>query len=270
MTKPKRGKNAYARIIERIFKNNYSKGASEITFSRDELVAAAEYLHIPLPKNLGDIVYSFRYRNELPESVRKLAPENTEWIIRPAGKAKYKFVASAQAFVSPNPMLAETKIPNATPGVIESYSLSDEQALLAKLRYNRMIDIFTGLTCYSLQNHLRTHVSHLGQVETDEVYTGIEKRGCHYILPVQAKGGADRLGIIQIEQDVALCKEKFESLLCRPIAAQFIDHSLIALFAFEFSDGHIAIASEKHYRLAPPDDISLQDLETYRMRGQVH
>ncbi len=29
---------------------------------------------------------------------------------------------------------------------IEMYALSDEQALLAKLRYNRLLDVFTGVT----------------------------------------------------------------------------------------------------------------------------
>jgi hypothetical protein len=30
---------------------------------------------------------------------------------------------------------------------------------------NRIIDIFTGVTCYSLQNHLRTTLTDIGQVE---------------------------------------------------------------------------------------------------------
>jgi hypothetical protein len=53
-------------------------------------------------------------------------------------------------------MLAETKVPDSTPGLISLYALNDEQALLARLRYNRLIDIFTGISCYSLQSHLRT------------------------------------------------------------------------------------------------------------------
>ncbi|HAI86179.1 MAG TPA: endonuclease, partial [Firmicutes bacterium] len=76
-------------------------------------------------------------------------------------------------------ILHAIKVPDATPGIVELYSLQDEQALLAKVRYNRLIDIFTGLTCYSLQNHLRTHVPELGQVETDELYVGIERGGSH-------------------------------------------------------------------------------------------
>ena len=100
-----------------------------------------------------------------------------------------------------NPAMAETKIPDATPGVIALYALNDEQALLAKLRYNRLIDIFTGVTCYSLPNHLRTTVKGIGQVETDEIYIGIDRRGVHYVFPVQAKGGKDTQNIVQIEQD---------------------------------------------------------------------
>lgn len=89
------------------------------------------------------------------------------------------------------------KVPDATPGIIAKYALNDEQALLAKVRYNRLLDIFTGVTCYSLQNHLRTTVPNMGQIETDELYVGVDKRGVHYVLPVQAKGGKDKLGIVQ-------------------------------------------------------------------------
>ena len=62
----------------------------------------------------------------------------------------------------------------------------------------------------------------LGQVETDEVYIGLNRHGAHYVLPVQAKGGKDRISVIQIEQDFALCAQDFANLFCRPIAAQFM------------------------------------------------
>ena len=111
-------------------------------------------------------------------------------------------------------------------------AIPGRRALLAKLRYNRLIDTFTGVTCYSLQNHLRTTVPDLGQVETDELYVGLDRKGAHYIIPVQAKGGRDKLNIVQIEQDMLLCEAKFPNLLCRSIAAQFMENNLIALFEF--------------------------------------
>ena len=136
-------------------------------------------------------------------------------------------------------MLPITKVPDATPGIVARYALTDEQALLAKLRYNRLVDVFTGVTCYSIQNHLRTTVRSIGQIETDEIYVGVDRRGAHFILPVQAKGRADQIGVVQIEQDLALCDEQFPNLIARPIAAQFMDDDGIALFEFaRDSDGY--------------------------------
>ena len=171
--------------------------------------------------------------------------------------------------ISPREHLARTKIPDATPGIIDRYALSDEQALLAKLRYNRLIDIFTGLTCYSLQSHLRTSVKGLGQVETDEVYVGIDRGGVHYILPVQAKGAAERIGIVQIEQDFAVCAAKFPNLIPVPLAAQFLDADVIALFAFERTAGEVAITVEKHYALVPQESLTDEELRSYAGRSSL-
>ncbi len=260
------GSDLYSKLIEHIFLARYQKGMEEIDFHRDDIVRAAKDLAIKLPKNLGDVIYSFRYRRKLPQSVITRAPKGKEWIIQAAGRSRYRFVARTLATITPNQMMAETKVPDSTPGVISIYALNDEQALLAKLRYNRLIDVFTGVTCYSLQSHLRTTVLDLGQVETDELYIGVDKRGVHYVFPVQAKGGKDTLGIVQIEQDFAMCAEKFPSLTCRPIAAQFMAEDLIALFEFEQQETGIGISSEKHYRLVSPEDVTPEDLEIYRSR----
>jgi hypothetical protein len=258
--------NRYAQIIEAIFLKSYKKGKSEILFTRDQITSTAAKLKIQLPKNIGDLLYSFRYRAALPKSITKKAPEGFEWIIRPAGRALYKIVLTKQTYFKPTEHLAETKIPDATPGIISKYAMNDEQGLLAKVRYNRLIDIFTGLTCYSLQNHLRTTVPGIGQVETDEIYIGLDKRGVHYILPIQAKGGNDKLGVVQIEQDFAIGAAKFPALICKPIAAQFMSNGAIALFEFELTKEGIAITTEKHYRLVKPDELSSEELESYKAR----
>jgi hypothetical protein len=155
---------------------------------------------------------------------------------------------------------------DATPGVIARYALSDEQALLAVVRYNRLVDIFAGITCYSLQNHLRTTVRDVGQVEIDEIYIGIDKRGAQYVLPIQAKGRTDKIGIVQIEQDMAVCVAKFPTLICRPLAAQFMQNGVIAMFEFEQTEEGIKITGERHYRLVGPDALSTDELAQYRNR----
>jgi hypothetical protein len=159
-------------------------------------------------------------------------------------------------------------IPDATPEIIAFNSLSDEQALLAKVRYNRLIDIFLGVTAYSLQNHLRTTVKGLGQIEIDEVYVGIDRHGCQYIIPVQAKGGSDQLSTVQAKQDIACCAEKFPDLVCRAISAQFMDDSRIAIFELCLDDsGLVRTVEERHYRLVPGDQIDAADREIYRRRA---
>ena len=262
------GQNIYNSIIERIFLSKYKHGTTEINFERDEIAKCGKDLNIELPKNFGDLVYSFRYRKALPEKIQATAEKGKAWIIRGAGRAKYRFVLVPDRPLVPNENLATTKVPDATPGIVAKYAMNDEQALLAKLRYNRLIDIFTGVTCYSLQNHLRTTVDEMGQVETDEIYVGVDKKGVQYVLPVQAKGGTDELSIVQIEQDMALCGQKFPSLLCRPIGTQFMQNEVIAMFEFEEGDQGVVISAEKHYKLVPPDEVTEADLDLYRRRKE--
>jgi hypothetical protein len=257
----------YSSIIEGIFLSKFRRGMRQVDFEREDIVRFGKRLKISLPKNLGDLVYSFRYRAALPDTIQATAGEGEAWIIRPAGRSKYRFVLVAHNPIVPNDGLTMTKVPNSTPGIVAKYAFNDEQALLARVRYNRLIDVFTGVTCYSLQNHLRTTVPEMGQVETDEIYVGIDRKGAQYVFPIQAKGGTDRLSIVQIEQDLAVCANKFPSLICRPIGAQFMEGDEIALFEFEEADGGIGIASEKHYKLVPPEEVTEADLEKYRQRA---
>lgn len=235
----------------------------EVPFIREEIEHAAQVLGLPRPKNLGDVPYSFRYRRALPESIRRIQPQGEAWIIRPQGRSKYAFVLVPEFEISPSPIMAETKVPDATPGIVSLYSATDEQALLTKIRYNRLIDIFTGVTCYSLQNHLRTTVPNMGQVETDEIYVGVDRRGAHHVFPVQAKGGSDRLGIVQIEQDFALCAQRFPLLIRRAIAAQFMADDVIALFMFEETENGVALLTEKHYCLMAAGEMDASETASY-------
>lgn len=139
----------YSRIIAHIFAKHYKRGAKELTFDREEIVEAAEELKLPRPKNVGDVVYSFRSRRAFPESIKKTATGELQWILRKAGPSKYRFMLAKQWSITPDPHQTAIKVPNATPGIIAKYALDDEQALLAVLRYNRLVDLFTGITCYS-------------------------------------------------------------------------------------------------------------------------
>ncbi len=261
--------NRYSAIIAKVFSNHYGKKSESFEFTRDEFAGIAAELDIKLPKNVGDLIYSFRYRNELPDSILATAKNGLEWIIEGAGRAKYRFRLVKLNRIVPREELLTIKVPDATPQIIGAYALGDEQALLAKVRYNRLVDVFLGITAYSLQNHLRTTVKHVGQIEIDEIYVGIDRHGRQFVVPVQAKGGSDKHGVVQTQQDVAFCAQAFKNLVCRPVSAQFMSDERIAMFELTVVDGVIRVVDEKHYQLVGAKAISSEELAAYGIHGQA-
>ena len=255
---------SYNSIIERVFLDRFRPGDIEVQFVRDDLVDVATDLGVPLPKNLGDVLYTFRYRRPLPKAILDTAPPGKEWTIRGAGQAVYTFRLVTVNRIVPNPALMTIKIPDATPEIVSAHAMSDEQALLAKIRYNRLLDVFLGVSAYSLQNHLRTTVRDLGQIEVDEIYVAVDSTGRQFVLPVQAKGGSDQLSVIQSEQDLLWCRERLPDLICRPILTQFAQDDLIAMFEVALDQGEIKVVQEKHYRLVPASEVTSEDLLRYR------
>lgn len=258
--------NRYSQIIAEIFRRKYKRGKSRLSFDRAEFAKVASELGIELPKNVGDNIYSFKYRAELPVSIAQTAPEGLEWIISGAGRSKYEFRLVKPMEIKPRTDLVVVKIPDATPEIIGAYALGDEQALLAKVRYNRLIDIFLGIAASSLQNHLRTTVKGIGQIEIDELYVGVDRSGCQYVVPVQAKGGKDKHGRQQTEQDIACCEAKFPKLKCRAVSAQFMPNNRIAMFELAIQEDEVRVVSEEHYELVAATDITDKDLALYSIK----
>ena len=256
-------KNRYNAIIEKLFFNHYDGLKTSFEFVRPEIKTVADELKIDLPDNIGDVIYTFRFRAPLPLSILETQTEEKEWVIELAGRARYRFKLVKINRIVPREDLIKIDIPDATPELIRAYSLDDEQALLAIVRYNRLIDTFLGLTTYSLQNHLRTTVKGTGQIEIDELYVGIDKRGCHYVIPVQAKGGKDQIGIVQVAQDIKFVDQKFPGMRCRAIAAQFMNEGVIALFELTLQDGEMRVVDEKHYRLVPAASLDQNAIKNY-------
>lgn len=263
MAKKNNSGSNYARVMEYIFAAHFKKGLFEFPFSRDEITDAVTALNVPRPKNIGDVVYAYRYRKRLPASIVATQPEGYEWIIQGAGTAMYRFRLVPLNRILPRTCMLPIKIPDATPEIIGNYALGDEQALLAKVRYNRLIDMFLGITTFSLQNHLRTTVKGIGQIEIDEIYVGVDKHGRQYVIPVQAKGGRDQHGVVQTSQDIACCADKFPALICRPVSVQFVTPTKIAMFELAEDEGEIKLVEEKHYHLVPASDITMEDLASY-------
>ena len=121
-------RNRYEVLILTIFKNHYREGSAEFEFDRSEIETVARDLGIRLPKNLGDLIYSFRYRRDLPKEIVATEKAGKEWIIAPAGRSKYRFRLSKLVRAVPNESLDAIKVPDSTPEIVSAWALSDEQA----------------------------------------------------------------------------------------------------------------------------------------------
>jgi len=262
MAKPAKA-NSYKMIVEKIFFEHWREGDTEFEFDRKEIGLTAAALGIKLPDNIGDVPYALRYRIGQPDRIVATQPPGLEWVIQGAGRARYRYKLATVTRIRPREDLVTIAIPDATPEFVRLYALDDEQALLAVVRYNRLIDTFLGLTTYSLQNHLRTTVKGVGQIEIDELYVGLDKRGCHYIIPVQAKGGTDQIGVVQTSQDLQFAAQKFPGLQCRAIAAQFMAEGVVALFELTLQDDDIRVVDERHYKLVPAGDMDQNAIRNY-------
>ena len=250
----------YSIILKSIFSEKYTEEMKEVAFSRTDISIHAKKLNIQVPKNIGDVVYSFRYRAKLPDVISKTAPSGKEWIIIGSGSAKYKFKLCNKSNIYPNPNMETIPIPDNTPEAILMYQLSDEQSLLCKIRYNRLLDVFLGIVTYSMQNHLRTQVKDVGQIEIDEIYIGVNKKGQHFIIPVEAKIGKDKIGVVQLMQDIEYCTQNFPNLICIPIAVHKMDDDSICIFKLKLDDEGAKVCEEKHYQLLHSSAIDLNDI----------
>ena len=77
------------------------------------------------------------------------------------------------------------------------------------------------------------------------------------------------MGVVQIEQDIALCKQKFPDLVCRAIAAQFLNKNTIAMFEFAENNGEVYKVAERHYELIDASLIDAGLLRNYNLSGNT-
>ena len=278
MPKTKRSK-LYADVITRVFNKHYVKELRRFEFARKDLEDAMRDMGVELPgdekiiaKNIGDIIYSFRFRRDFPAAILKNTPAGKLWIILGKGDARYEFRLITEPKLAMDESLQVSKLHDATPEIVRRFSLGDEQAALARIRYNRLVDLFCRCVAFSLQNHLRTKVDGIGQIEIDELYIAANRQGEHFIIPLQAKTAKDRIGVSQLMQDLEYCRTAHPDFRPRALATQMVmrmidgeNTEVIAMFEFgcQDTDDDVIISklNERHFALLPSGRITRQDLD---------
>lgn len=275
---PMSPENRYLQIMRRLFEEKYS-GEEGFEWNRQDIKRIASDLGIEAPKNLGDNVYSIRHgRQDLPPEIKSLAPQGRTWLLLPNGKSDYRFVLAERSFLELDYSKLSIKIPDSTPQIVARYAKDDEQAVLARIRYCRLVDIFMRLASFQLQSHMRTTVSHFkgAQTELDEIYVGVDANGTQFVIPIQAKGEHERIGVVQVITDHYACTEKFPQMIARTVLAKTVRTEesegfgkifTIALIEASVDESYnVRKVREEHFKLVAASHISDKDLLDYRLR----
>jgi hypothetical protein len=240
----------YDEVISRLFHRHYQPGQKRLFFEKDEIDEVCQELNIRI-RNIPDIPYTYRVRRELPADILK----SGNWAIESTGKSSYAFrlLENLPRFDIQFRDYEPISIFNAIPEVVDGLLRHDEQSLLTKILYNRLIDIFAGLTCFHIQNHYRSFVDNIGEVELDAIYVGVSKAGELFVIPVEAKSQADSdmLGRIQISQMAQLVKQDFPQLARRILAVKELFDGTVGIVEFNDRDDpdEIKILSVARYKL---------------------
>ncbi|HEX6511681.1 MAG TPA: hypothetical protein VF157_05240 [Chloroflexota bacterium] len=149
--------------------------------------------------------------------------------------------------VTPDPARTEIRVLDTTPAVVEKFASHRGEALLARVRYNRLVELFTAAACYLLPTDCGSYNSEA----VVDLYVGVTRRGAECIFPVHAVASRKRLYLEVVERSRLICASRFRTLLCRPIAAHSLGDDLIALYEVEARRGQIGKLDEAHYRLVP-------------------
>jgi hypothetical protein len=272
--------NRYLLVMRKLFEEKFT-GAEGFEWDRKDIYRISRELGIDPIKNPGDNVYSIRHgRLELPQEINSLIPSDRAWLLLPNGKSGYRFIVADRSVIDIDRAKKAIKIPDSTPQIVARYAKEDEQAVLARIRYCRLVDIFMRLASFQLQSHMRTTVAHFkgAQTELDEIYLGVDANGAQFVIPIQAKGHDERIGVVQVVTDHYACVEKFPQMIPRTLLAKTvkIEESpvfgrifTIALIEACVDDGYnVHKLREEHFEIVPASRIDENDLRAYRIRFQ--
>lgn len=238
----------YDRLIAEVFRRHKGAEQQEFEFVREEMADILREWGERV-RNLGDVVYSYRGgRRPLPAEITVTG----NWIIEGRGTGRYAFRRlEVSPYITLPSHLHAIDIPDATPEIIVKYGGSDEQGLLTRVRYNRLVDTFLAITAYHVQGHIRTFLPGSGQVEIDDLYLGIDTDGRQYVIPVEAKSAREPLGVVQIASQNAYARRVYPNLTLKSVAVKASpDGSIFFLSLSDAVEGeNIEILDTRRYRL---------------------
>ena len=254
LKQPAKATGIYRRLMLWVFQNKQPDEATgELHFSQADLRQAAVAIGEEA-RNFPDLPYSLRSRAGLPAELLDAGYTT----IAARGKGRYALVTAADKVEVPanTPVVEIATSP--IPETVRDLLRADEQSILSAMRYLDLVSDFMGRKAYHLQAHLRTAGSLGQQVEADDVWVtvGEPPSGERTVLPIEAKGIRERLGLHQMISTIDAVLKKYPGLPVVPLAAHLEPSGLLLMVRFTYQRAEektrdITPCNCKRYRLSP-------------------
>jgi hypothetical protein len=186
--------------------------------------------------NLYDMIYFFKVRAPLPASIRAMG----HWGLDSLGKGYYGFrkLKNKPQIEIDFDDIAPVSVYNAVPELIDGYLRHDEQSMLSRILYNRLIDIYIGMSCWLAQNHYRSQIAvqfGSAEVEVDALYAGVDSQGHQHAIGIEAKSHAksEMINRIQLSNMARMLRERFPEAIPIILAVKMLQDGDIGLVRFQ-------------------------------------
>ena len=156
-------------FVDYLMKNNFINSLTPISFERTDILEICAKEFGKAPKNLGDIIYSLRYRLDYLSTYDYLLEKDYTWTLLSTGIGKYELSPLKKLRIPSLESEDIIYIKDNTPKHIHELRPLNDQSLLMKIIQNDILNEFLQDDLVFLQAHHKVNLQNWGQAEIDGI-----------------------------------------------------------------------------------------------------
>lgn len=231
-------------FIKHLIEKNFTASQDSIPFSRDDVSLYCLKKFKKIPKNVGDIIYSLRYRMDYLSTFDHLLDPDYTWTLLSLSTGQYE--------LKPMPKLKLpdlTSVPviskiDKTPEHIHNLRPLNDQSLLMKIYQNKVLSEFLEDDLILLQAHHKVNLKDWGQAEIDGI---VASETSPRLYLVEVKGYTEVIGWPQIIQLKMYAEQNHPGLPFTPIFVQSHRDWSFSIVQFDFNSEFPQVTKSERY-----------------------
>lgn len=250
----KSNKEAKAKFfIDYLMKNSFVDSLTPISFERTDILDVCKNEFGEAPKNLGDIVYSLRYRLDYLSNYDYLLEKDYTWTLLSTGIGQYE-LAPLKKLRLPN-LESENVlyVDDQTPAHIHKLRPLNDQSLLMKVIQNGILNEFLQDDLMFLQAHHKVNLNNWGQAEIDGI---LASNNSSHLYLIEVKGYTEVIGWPQMIQLKMYAQQNHPDVLFTPVFIQSHRDWSFSVVQFDYKNSFPKVKKYQRFMFTNMMDMS--------------